>query len=329
MLTMKHMDAEGNHNPLLEARRADIPMVLLRGIRVACHLMYALMLAAIYPMLNLASRQFVMQHWSRALLDILHVRLETGGHLPPQHMQGALLVANHISWLDVYALNAVRPSSFIAKSEVGAWPLLGLLCRRAQTIFIERNNRRDTLRANGLIAERLAQGECVALFPEGTTTNGSQVRHFHSALLQCAIDAKCAVYPVAIRYHDGSGQACSDAAFIGDMTFLQSLRKILFSPSLHATLVFLPAISGAEKCRRTLATDSHTAICRTLQDMTMSSGGAIQTALQQRLRHMIYGSPMADASMHNDPHCFAPPFQSVYSLLLNPIFRLKKHPSVF
>lgn len=326
---MKHMEAEGSHNPLQEARRSDILMVLLRGIRVACHLLYAMLIAAVYPMLDLASRQFLMRHWSRALLDILHVRLEIGGHLPPQHMQGALLVANHISWLDVYALNAVKPSSFIAKSEVRSWPLIGLLCRRAQTIFIERNIRRDSLRANGLIAERIARGESVALFPEGTTTDGSQVRHFHSALLQCAIDTKCSVYPVAIRYHDGSGKICNDAAFIGDMTFIQSLRNILFSHSLHVTLVFLPAISGAEKCRRTLATDSHTAIRRTLQDMSLSSGGATQTALQQRLRHMIYGSPMADASMRNDPHSFAPPFQSVYSLLLNPIFRLKKHPSVF
>jgi 1-acyl-sn-glycerol-3-phosphate acyltransferase len=320
---MKYMETEGKHNPHHQAGQAHILLAVLRGIRVACHLLYALLLALIYPMLSLPARQFVMQRWSRALLDILQVRMETGGHLPPRFKQGALMVANHISWLDVYALNAVKPSCFVAKSEIGSWPLLGLLCRRAQTIFIERNIRRDTVRANGMIAERLAQGEIVALFPEGTTTDGSQVRHFHSSLLQCAIDTECAVYPVAIRYHDGSGKHCNDAAFIGEMTFLQSLQKILFSPSLHATLVFLPVISGAGKSRRTLADEANAAIRTTLDDMALCSNSTTQTALQQRLRRMIYGSAMADA-MRPAPKYSASPFRTVYSLLLNPILKFKK-----
>jgi len=321
---MKYMDAEGKHNPPYATGHANVLQALLRGMRVACHLLYAVLLAAVYPMLNLTARQFVMQRWSRALLDILQVRLETGGHLPPWRKQGALLVANHISWLDVYALNAVMPSSFVAKSEVRSWPLLGLLCRRAQTIFIERNTRRDTMRANGLIAERIAHGECVALFPEGTTTDGAQVRHFHSSLLQCAIDTECAVYPVAIRYHDCSGRFCNDAAFIGDMTFLQSLRRILFSHSLHATLMFLPVMSVAEKNRRTLAAQAQAAIRTTLDDLALCSGSTTQTALQQRLRHMIYGSAMTDAAMPPAPHHSEPPFQSAFSLLLSPVFKFKK-----
>lgn len=321
---MKYMKTEGSYNPPYVARQANIHQALLRAMRVACHLLYALLIAAIYPMLGLHARQFVMQRWSRALLDILQIRLEIGGQLPPQRMQGALLVANHISWLDVYALNAVKPSCFVAKSEVRSWPLLGLLCRRAQTIFIERNLRRDTLRANGLIAERLGLGECVALFPEGTTTDGLQVRHFHSSLLQCAIDTGCAVYPVTIRYHDGSGRYCNDAAFIGDMTLLQSLRRILFCHSLHATLVFLPAISGARGNRRSLATGAHTAIGAALDDMALCSVSAKQTDLQQRLRRMIYGRTMTDGANYAPPHHSAPPFLSAYSLLLSPVFKFKK-----
>lgn len=321
---MNYMEAEGIYNPQYVPRQAGVLRALLRGARVACHLLYALLIALVYPMLKLQSRQFILQHWSRALLRILHVHLEISGQIPLHCKQGALLVANHISWLDVYALNAVQPSSFVAKSEVRSWPLLGLLCRRAQTIFIERSLRRDTLRANGLLSERLAQGECVALFPEGTTTDGSQMRHFHSSLLQCAIDRECAVYPVAIRYHDGSGRLCKDAAFIGDMTFLRSLGNILFSHTLHVTLVFLPAISSTQKSRRLLATEAHAAIRTTLNDLARCYGSSLRTPLQEPVRQVDYGNDMQDAVMRAIPHHPAPPFQSAYSLLLSPIFKFNK-----
>jgi len=328
-LEVPYMETEGIHNPPYVARQADILQALLRAVRLAYHLLYALLVAMIYPLLTLPARQFIMRRWSRALLRILQVHLETGGHLPPQRKRGSLLVANHTSWLDVYALNAIQPASFVAKAEVRSWPLIGLLCRRAQTIFIERNLRRDTMRANGLIASRLAQGECVALFPEGTTTDGTQVRHFHSSLLQCAVDTECAVYPVAIRYHDGSGRQCNDAAFIGDMTFMRSLVNILFSGSLHVTLVVLPAISGAQKTRRVLADQAHASIRATLHDLARCYGNTPHTALQERLRSMVYGHAMADAAMRHAPHHPAPPFQSPYSMLLSPAFKFKKHSADF
>jgi 1-acyl-sn-glycerol-3-phosphate acyltransferase len=326
---MNYTETEGIHNQPYVPIQANVLQALLRGVRVASHLLYALLIAVVYPMLTLQARQFIMRRWSRALLRILQVRLETGGHLPPQRKRGSLLVANHTSWLDVYALSAIQPSSFVAKAEVRSWPLIGLLCRRAQTIFIERNLRRDTMRTNILIAGRLNQGECVALFPEGTTTDGTQVRHFHSSLLQCAVDTECDVYPVTIRYHDGSGRSCKDAAFIGDMTFLQSLVKILFSGSLHVTLVFLPAISGAQKTRRALADQAHASIRATLHDLARCYGNTPHTALQQRLRRMVYGNAMADAAMRSASQHPTSPFQSAYFMLLSPAFKFKKHSSGF
>jgi 1-acyl-sn-glycerol-3-phosphate acyltransferase len=191
-----------------------------------------------------------------------------------------------------------------------SWPLFGLLCRRAQTIFIERNTRRNALEANKLIADRITQGECVALFPEGTTTDGLHVGHFHSSLLQCAVDAGCTVYPVAIHYHDNKGRHSSDAAFINDMTLLQSLKQVLFSHSLHATLVILPPMNGAEKNRRTLTTEAHAAIRTVLDDMALCASRQPQTALQQRLRRMAYGSSLADTLTHHRPDCLVSP-QSV------------------
>jgi 1-acyl-sn-glycerol-3-phosphate acyltransferase len=157
----------------------------------------------------------------------------------------------------VIVLNAVLPLRFVAKSEVRHWPVIGWLCARAQTLFIERGKRRDTARANLQIVESLQRGNCTAIFPEGTTTNGSHVRHFHSSLLQPAIDAQMPLYPVAIRYHDKDNRPNPDAAYIDDMTFVESLWKILSSRDLHARLTTTPALDTQVENRRTLALEAH------------------------------------------------------------------------
>ena len=116
------------------------------------------------------------------------------------------------------------------------------------------------MRINREIQSTLEQGECIALFPEGTSTIGDIPAHFHSSLFQSAIDLKETICPVAIRYHDGAGVANSDAAFIGDMTFTQSLWKIMCSPSLHVTLLYLPPLSSEGKNRRLLASAARESI---------------------------------------------------------------------
>lgn len=175
-------------------------------------------------------------------------------------MHGRLLVANHISWLDVIAMNAVVPACFVAKSEVRNWPLLGWLCHRAGTLFIKRDIRRDTVRINHNISATLKRGECIALFPEGTSTDSGLPGHFHSSLLQGAIDANACICPVAIRYHDGTGKANSDAAYVDDMSFMQSLWKILCSPALHVSLFYLPPLPCTGKNRRLLAAETQGSI---------------------------------------------------------------------
>jgi 1-acyl-sn-glycerol-3-phosphate acyltransferase len=189
-------------------------------------------------------------------MDILHVRLEAHGSYHSPDMRGRLLVANHVSWLDVIALNAVVPAYFVAKSEIRNWPLLGWLCHRAGTLFVKRNIRRDTMRINHEISGVLKRGECIALFPEGTSSDGILPGHFHSSLLQVAIDMNTAICPVAIRYHDGAGKTSSDAAFVGDMNFVQSLWNILRSPSLHVSLFYLPLLPCTGKNRRLLASEA-------------------------------------------------------------------------
>lgn len=258
-------------------------LACFRGARVACHIIYGIFLACFIPAFEQNTQRRIRKHWSRKLLHMLHVGLEAHNCHYPADMHSHLLVANHVSWLDVIALNAVVPACFVAKSDVKSWPLLGWLCHRVGTLFINRENRRDTVRINRKISRMLKQGESVAVFPEGTSTDGGLPGHFHSSLLQGAIDVDIAICPVAIRYHDGAGKANGDGAFVGDMSFVQSLWKILRSPSLHVTLSYLRPIPCQGKSRRLLASEAQGAIHMALAKFSPNhSVCVINAAMSQR-----------------------------------------------
>ena len=241
----------------------DMLSACWRGLRVIGHIFYGLLMVMTYPTRKRAAQRQLMQSWARRLLAILRVKLETRGDLPAMQ-QGRLLVANHISWLDAMIIAAATPAFFVAKSEVGGWPLIGWLCRRVDTLFIRRHSRRDAMNVKEHIAALLLRSEFVAIFPEGTTTNGRQVGHFHSSLLQGALDVNAIIQPVAVRYHDDKGNFSEDAAYIDDMTFVQSIWRILRSRSLQATLIYLPVMACNGQDRRTLASEAHGAICAAL-----------------------------------------------------------------
>ena len=238
-----------------------------RGIRLALHLSYAMLLAIFYPHLSQTKRRRTLKIWSRQLLDILNIGIRTEGQWPVHGEGGYLIVANHVSWLDIFVLNTIYPSRFIAKAEVRNWPLIGWLCKRGNTIFIERAIRQDAASINRQISILLEQGVCVGLFPEGTTTDGNQVGHFHSALIQPAIDVGAMLCPIALRYHDESGKQSSAAAFTGDMTLFQSIWRVLRSPRFDALLMFTPALATSGENRRVLARAAQNAISQGMQNV--------------------------------------------------------------
>jgi 1-acyl-sn-glycerol-3-phosphate acyltransferase len=164
-----------------------------------------------------------------------------------------LLVANHVSWIDVQALGAVAGTRFVAKAEVRDWAVVGALAARLGTLFIRRGHLRDALRTKSALAKLLVTGERVAVFPEGTTTDGSRVGRFHPALLQAAVDAAVPVQPVAIRHCEPDGARSAAAAFVDDMTFVASLGRVLARPRLAVELTFGPPIWAADQTRRQLA----------------------------------------------------------------------------
>lgn len=256
-------------------------IALLRAARFTLHLVRGLTTALVYPALPARMRRFILQRWSAGLLNIFNVKIDIPPDSALHTLHGGLLVTNHISWLDVFVLNAVIPMRFVAKSEVRGWPVIGWLCARAGTLFIERGKARDAARINVQLVELLQAGDCLAIFPEGTTTDGSSVAHFHASLLQPAIDAGTALHPVAIRYQDANGVRSTVAAYIDDLSFGASLWNILCAPELHVRLSATPALTTQGTDRRTLARLAHGQISHALQQVDSHNFHPALTPAQQ------------------------------------------------
>ena len=188
-----------------------------------------------FSALSVASRQQLVQGWSRDMLGILGVELRLCGVAPSPGP--VLVVANHISWLDILVMNAARPAHFVSKSDVKHWPLLGTLITAAGTLFIERESRRDAMRVVHHMVEALREGDVVAVFPEGTTGDGRELLPFHANVLQAAIAAPAPIQPVALAYVDAqTGQRSDAPTYIGDTTLLASMWRTVTSPGVVAVV---------------------------------------------------------------------------------------------
>lgn len=224
------------------------------------HLLWgAATVACVYPFAAPRVRRALKQRWSGQLLETLGMRLKVGAGmtaLPPR----ALLVCNHISWLDIFVINAMAPSAFVSKDDVRGWPLIGWLCANTETIFLERGSRAAAQRTLDTMTGHLRSGVPVAVFPEGTTTGGDRVLPFHAALFQGAIDAQAAVVPMALRYADRRRSPTRAPAYDGDVTLWQSLQAIARADGLRADLRLLPAIAAGGASRRELARHCHASI---------------------------------------------------------------------
>lgn len=243
----------------------QMPMLLrvIRMIRLILHVFSGVIQSLIYPHVLLHYQQRMMQRWAVELLTLLNIKLHCHGKPPGVDIPRALLVANHVSWLDICVLMAVCPTRFVAKSEIATWPILGTLCKNTGTLFIKRTQRKDTMRINQHICEILEAGERVVLFPEGTTADGTYLNHFHASLLQSAVTADALVCPVAMRYRNADGDICSEAAYI-DPSLILSLQQILAQPRIDTELFFGEPIPGGMKNRRELARMSESAIAEIL-----------------------------------------------------------------
>lgn len=252
------------HTSIMAAMSGEGTSVVTRGwrlVRLALHLLQGMLtIALLFPFYTPARRRDAVKRWSHALLGKLAVKLHAHGKPPQRSGPPAMLVANHVSWLDIYAINAVLPVRFVAKSEIRKWPVIGWLSAKTGTLFIERSRRRDTLRISDEMVAAMQRGDVVTVFPEGTTTDGSQVLRFHGSLLQPALQAEAHVHPVALRYENSDGSLCVDAAYDGDKSLWDTLLLIVARPVIHVHVWFLQSLPAAGADRRTLAQAAHAAI---------------------------------------------------------------------
>ena len=236
-----------------------------RIARFAVHLLRGLFISTfIFPLQSGERRKREIEHWSLNLLNVLNVRLFLHGKPPAYGSRPLMIVANHVSWLDIFAINAIVPSRFVAKSEVRAWPFVGWLCARAGTIFIERARRQDTTRVNYTVAAALLGGDVFAVFPEGTTTDGSTVLKFHASLLEPALEAAAMVQPVALRFERSDGTLCTEVAYDGDRSVWDVLMGMTSQHEILAHVCFLDPIVAEDCHRRDIAREAREAILQTL-----------------------------------------------------------------
>ncbi len=212
-----------------------------------------------FPRLSPAQQELRVQVWSVGMLACMGIRLIVKGQPAPDGP--LLLVANHISWLDITSLHAARHCRFVSKADVKHWPLIGKLASGAGTLFIERESRRDAMRVVHHMAERLRAGDVLAIFPEGTTSDGVSLRPFHANLFQAAIAADAPVQPVAIQFIDqATGQRSLAPCYIDDDTLLGSLWRTLCTPGIAVVITFGELQTAQGRSRRDWAADVRDAI---------------------------------------------------------------------
>lgn len=241
---------------------------LFRLARLALHLLHGLFQAAVmFGFYERSTRDRVISDWSGKLLQILGVKLSAS--VPPDFAHGALLVANHVSWLDVFVIHAARRVYFVSKHEIRSWPVVGWLAERAGTLFIQRAKKSDTARINQEMHTLLKNGAWVAVFPEGTSTDGRRLLRFLPSLFQPAVDEKLPVVPTALQYQTPAGEYTDAAAYADNVSFGRSLWRIAGEKEIVARLSFAAAIRGDD--RRALAEIAHREIAGALALETTSS----------------------------------------------------------
>ena len=233
-----------------------------RMLRATAHVLHGLwIIRTRFERQSPEQTEATVAQWSRDMLHIMGVQIEVRGQVPAAGP--CLVVANHISWLDILVINAAQPVRFVSKADVLRWPLLGSLVAGAGTLFIERESRRDAVRMVQLMAERLQAGDRVAVFPEGTTGDGRGLLPFHPNLLQSAIAADAPIVPVALRYVKANSQERHDApVFVGTTTLVSSIWTTLRARELTAVVHYTEAQTAEGRDRRAWAQDLHSALSR-------------------------------------------------------------------
>lgn len=244
-----------------------------RLARVVLHVLHGAWIARReFDGASAAHRCARIQWWSARMLALLGMQLRPSGRFRngPQ-----LIAANHISWADIIAVHSVCPQArFVAKADMKTWPVLGRLIAQAGTLFIERENKRDALRVVHQSADALREGDTVAFFPEGTTSDGHHLLPFHANLLQAAVTTGAPVQPLALRFSEPGHPVSPSAAYIGDTTLVQSLWMIACAQGIEVHVDVLEPVSSEGVDRRALSQQVRARIAQALGVPSEGTGTA-------------------------------------------------------
>ena len=227
---------------LRATRLFTLSLLLTSGVLTSCCLL---------PFFSDDRRKNIRATWSALLVRVMGIRIEAD----MRHADsGSLIVANHISWIDIFVINAIRPSCFVAKEEIKRWPVFGWLASQHDTLFIQRGSALQARLANERIASLLGKGKTVVIFPEGTTTDGQAVLPFRPALLQSALDASRPIVPTSISYWEPDGQISLAPRYDGNVSFYDCLKAVISRRRLVARLTTKAALRSETTCEIKKAT---------------------------------------------------------------------------
>ncbi len=256
----------GTHRQTFEAREMKSIHAVWKMLRGLWHVVVGMWwIHAHFPRLSAEQREMRVQVWSLQFLALWDIHLKVLGQ--PVLNGPALIVANHISWLDISVIHAARHCRFVAKSDIRQWPLIGTLATGSGSLYIERTNRKDALRMVKDMADAMKDGDVVAVFPEGTTSDGRDILPFHANLLQSAILAQAPVQPMSLKFIDAAtGETSFAPCYIGDDTLIGSIWRTLTSSRIIAVVHFGEPQSANGRDRRAWAHDLRQDIIR-LRDL--------------------------------------------------------------
>jgi 1-acyl-sn-glycerol-3-phosphate acyltransferase len=243
----------------------------LRKLRLVLHLLHGMWTVATrFPHASDALKLELNRAWSLKMLRLAGMRLVV--HNDDARLdRGVLVVGNHVSWIDIYVINAWRPTPFVSKAEVRRWPVVGWLAQQLGAVFIQRDKRSDAKRIMHELAARLSAGELMCVFPEGTTSDGLALLPFHANLFQAAVSAACPVQPICLMYEDAHGRQSTAPAYIDDVSLGDSLDALLRGGPLTAHLyVGAPLAPGPD--RRTLAAQAEASVTAALRELQARAG---------------------------------------------------------
>lgn len=230
-----------------------IPLIIMAYLLAEAFLICTVL----FPFLSSKTQKKYIRKWSERVTSTFDISIKIVNPSNLRNLEGCLIVANHVSWIDVQVIHTIFECKFISTSEILSLPVIGRLAKAAGSLFIDLTKpKKSTYLISQDMVKSLSNNEAICAFPEATSTDGKDVLPFKSSLFQPAINASAPICPIALRYLDANGQPSEKLGFYGEMTLLESMIATLCSGPNVAELTVLPLMS-ANKDKHQLAADCH------------------------------------------------------------------------